>query len=68
MSDWPRLPPEPIDGTVVGWWITPEDKPTPPSLCKHEREECETCGTTVRRDAAHETRGGRGKVGRLKRG
>ena len=39
----------------------------PPHLCKHGDGSCEACGTTVRRDAPHVTRGGRGVVGRISR-
>jgi len=38
----------------------------PKTACKHGRDECETCGTTNRRDVLHKTIGGKGVVGRLK--
>jgi hypothetical protein len=43
-------------------------EPDPPKLCKHGRGSCEECGTTVRRDVQHTTEGGRGSVGKLRRG
>lgn len=45
--------------------MTPIDYGHPATRCKHEREDCEDCGTTARRDFAHTTRGGRGVVGAL---
>lgn len=35
------------------------------AACKHGRGECETCGTSGRRDVLHQTIGGRGKIARL---
>jgi hypothetical protein len=45
--------------------------PTPrldvPILCKHGNADCDSCGTSERRDVRHRTVGGRGVVGRLRR-
>lgn len=42
--------------------------PDPPATrCKHRPGDCERCGTTDRRDALHETIGGRGVVARIGR-
>ena len=35
--------------------------------CKHGLGDCEECGTTDRRDVLHTTRGGEGRVAKLRR-
>lgn len=55
---WPVANPEPR----TCWSPEPEKLGT---ACKHGLGECETCGTTVRRDSIHSTKDGTGKVGRL---
>lgn len=65
---WPhapnaRTPDEDIPRTCV------EDVSEVPmtTQCKHGLGECETCGTTNRRDVIHSTRGGVGLVGKLRK-
>ena len=66
---WPH-PPVIVDcftGQVhgAGWndWHMVELKPE--TCCKHGAGECETCGTTDRRDYKHKTVGGKGAVARI---
>lgn len=68
-SAWPRLPPlSPDDPSLRGKTIVETwDFHFPPALCKHGSGDCETCGTTERRETLHRTRGGKGVVGRLGR-
>lgn len=67
---FPVLPVEvPSRGlTFMGPCCIPSEwdvKPLNHTECKHGEGECETCGTTDKRDVIHETIGGRGKIGRL---
>ena len=66
---FPKVPPDPNEH-VNGMFTNP---PAPglffpeSTVCKHGLGECETCGTTDRRDVPHRTEGGVGKVGALRK-
>lgn len=38
------------------------------TACKHGKESCETCGTSIRRDYPHKTSDGKGVIARIRRG
>lgn len=62
---WPKPPvagPPIIDDSL---WTGPMPVVPNTAQCKHGLGDCETCGTTNRRDVLHTTEGGRGAVGKL---